>query len=196
MSNLQIVLKQIFEEVKDGDCLGFLCAGIKHLPVEIATEGDCSHCATIWNVNQPNANTTTFNISEQSFSGGAFDQVSIIVQDGVYYAVNYTRLNNSERIYFKSLKQSVTDAQRKIGLDDALSQIGKKYGWLSLIFGIKFLKYLIPSKLRIRISAMLYSTARVCSTHCAIQYSKMGLINYNSEMFYDPIDIIKLDIFK
>ena len=131
MSNLQIVLKQIFEEVKDGDCLGFLCAGIKHLPVEIATEGDCSHCATIWNVNQPNANTTTFNISEQSFSGGAFDQVSIIVQDGVYYAVNYTRLNNSERIYFKSLKQSVTDAQRKIGLDDALSQIGKKYGWLS-----------------------------------------------------------------
>lgn len=187
----QEVLKQIFKNAKDGDNLGFLAAGFKAKPIQTATGGDCTHCGKIWKVLRTE-NELSFNFSEQTFSGGKFERVKIIQQDELFYGENYHRLNNSKKIYFKSLNKPLTESQIKIGIDDAITQIGKKYGYLSLMFGFSFLEKILPRWLKIKINIFSKYNARVCSTHCAVQDSKMGLLEFKSHMFYSPMDIINL----
>ena len=190
----QKVLKQIFDNAKDGDNLGFFNSGIKAKPIQIATNGDCTHCGKIWNVARAK-NELSFNFSEQSFVGGQFNLVKIILKNGAYFAENYHRLNDSKKIYFRSLKKPLTKDQHKKGLDDAIAQIGKKYGYISLILGFSFFETIFPKWFRNRINIITEHSARVCSTHCAIQDSKMGLLVFKKEMFYSPIDIMNLDYY-
>lgn len=187
-------LKQIFDKVKNGDALGFLADGLAQYPIPLIAGGDCTHCGKVWNVER-SENKVSFNFSEQTFSGGKFDKVTIHKQNGLYYAENYHRLNDSQVIYHATLKKKLTAEQEKIGLEDAINQVGKKYGWLSLLFGMKFIDKILPEKLRFKLSAFIKHIAKVCSNHVAMQDSKMGLIEF-TDSFYSPMEAITTPAYK
>jgi hypothetical protein len=189
------VLKQIFNKAKDGDVLGFLAGGIAQYPIPFIAGGDCTHCGRMWNIVRTDSEIS-FNFSEQTFGGGRFDRVKIILQNGLYYAENYHRLNDSKKVYFSSLKKSLTNEQKAIGIADAISQIGKKYGYLSLILGFRLWEKILPEKLRSKINIFVSHNAKVCSTHIAYSDSLMGLLDFKSDMFYTPMEIINLPYYK
>lgn len=188
-------LRIIFEQIKDGDALAFLADGIAQYPIPLVTGEPASHCCKVWLVSR-SENEVSFNISEQLFVGGRFDRVKIIKQGDLYYAENYHRLNDSKKLYFSSLINPLTPEQHALGLQDAIGQIGKKYGYLSLIFGFEFLEKIFSEKLRNKISKFLLHSLRVCSTHVAIQDAKMGLITLKNELFYYPIEAISTPIYR
>ena len=184
-------MKEIFK-AKDGDIIGFLASGLAQYPIQIATRQPCTHCGMVFNVKKEK-NKISFNFSEQTFFGGKFDLV-VIEKKGNKYISNYARLNNSKKIYFKPLSKPLTEEQKRIGIEDALGQVGKKYGYLSLIFGLWFFEKILPQRIEDKINVWSKTARRVCSTHCAIILYKMGLIEFNQETFYSPYDIIDLDI--
>lgn len=193
IKNLNNILEDIFLNAKEGDCIGFLASGIKKLPIEIATGGACTHCGIIWNVKRKE-NEMTFNFSEQTFSGGKFG-LNTIKKDDNSIKIDNKKFYESEKIYFKQLKEPLNDSQILLGKLDAKFEINKQYGYLSLIFGLEFLERILPNFIKKYISK--YSShKRVCSTHCAVQYKKIGLINYNKDFYFTPIEIMKLNIFK
>jgi len=192
MKNLQPKLKKIFNLAKDGDALIFKAAGINHAPMELATGGEWTHCGTVWNVERKEGEMS-FNLSEQTFFGGKFDRVKISLVGGVYAAHNYHRLVDSEDIFLKRIPKKLTKAQHRIGLADAINQIGKRYGYLSLFLGFSFLEKILPQSIEDKLNKYLFNNERVCSPHVAIQFSKMSLIEFKKEMFYSPTDIHDLD---
>lgn len=192
------VLEQIFNNLKDGDCLGFLAKGIKKYPIKIATEGGCTHVCTVWGIER-NENITSFLISEQSFHGGRLREVEIkkrkVGDENVYYTSD-EYINSQEKIYYSILKQPLTKDQINIGINDAEEQDGKKYGYLTLLLGFEFLEKILPNFLKEKFLEARNRMTRVCSTHVAIQYIKMGLLNKDDEIdfkdfFYTPIEVLK-----
>lgn len=186
--------EEIFQNLKDGDCLGFYRGGIFKYFIPLATGGDCSHVGICYNIKREN-DILSFNFSQQSFHGGSFDIIKIYkTEDGFISDNSYFVKQNS--IYYGSLKKSLSEQQRIIGIADALKEVGKKYGYLELFLGFEFLERILPRFIKNLILKLSKHMKRVCSTHCAIQYSKMGLIKYKKDFFYTPIEILKLDIFK
>ena len=192
------VLETIFYNIKDGDCLGFLSKGWKKYPISVATEGECTHVCTVWGIERSET-SVSFLISEQSFHGGRLREVEIktrkIGNQDVFYT-NDEYINNQERIYYSKLIKPLTEEQLNIGIDDAENQDGKKYGYLTLLLGIEFLEKILPKFLKNKFLEARGRLTRVCSSHVAIQYIKMGLLNKSDvvnfkDFFYTPIEVLK-----
>lgn len=182
-------MKNIFDLIKDGDAIIFQARGLKKYPIKIGSGGKWTHCGTAWLVERKE-NEVSFNFSEQTTSGGKFNRVTIRKVQDMYFAEGNDRFNESKLM----LKQIpiVSEEQLKAGLEDAIKENGKKYGFLSLILGAAFFEKIFPEKLRNKIGFFLKKSARVCSTHTAIQWSKMGLIEFKREMFWTPTDIAEV----
>jgi len=185
---------EIFANLKDGDCLGFYRGGIFKYFIPLATGGDCNHNGICYNVKRE-GDILSFNFSQQTLHGGSFDIVKIYkTADG--YITDDAYFVKQDKVMPKFLKQPLTDQQKEIGTADASSQIKRKYGYLELAFGFEFLERILPRFIKDLILRLSKHMKRVCSTHCAIQYSKMGLIDLKKDFFYTPIEILNLSIFK
>lgn len=187
--------KEIFENLKDGDGLGFYKGGIfKHF-IPAATGYECNHCGICYYVER-NENEIKFRFSEQTFSGGKFDWISIYKINNNYITDDayFTKQN---KIYYRSLKVAMTPEQIARGREDAEGQVGKVYGFLTLIFGLKFWNFM-PSWLSNWLGKRLKNAERVCSQHVEFNYIYAGVLtpNFKKDPFKDPGEIMYLGIFK
>jgi hypothetical protein len=194
MSKYNDNFPEIFTNLKDGDCLGFYRGGIFKYFIPLATGGDCNHVGICYNVKRE-GDILSFNFSQQTFYGGSFDIVKIYKTSEGYITENPYFIKQ-DIVYYRQLRQLLTEQQKAIGIADSISQVGKKYGYLELALGFEFLEQILPRFVKDLILRLSEHWKRVCSTHCAIQYSKMGLIELKKDFFYTPIEILKLLIFK
>ena len=185
--------QEIFKSLKDGDCLGFYRGGVFGFLIPLATRGKCNHIGIALNV-QRNGDVLSFNFSQQTFRGGSFDEVRIyrvgdkIITDEPYFV-------KQDAIYYRSLREPLLEKQRQIAIDDAISQIGKKYGYFELLLGFEFLERVLPSFIK----DFIYKNSRklkgVCTTHCVLLYRKVGLLS-TQDFFITPIEFLRLKFFK
>jgi hypothetical protein len=193
-------LKLLFYNLKDGDCIGFLAKGWKKYPIEIATDGACTHVCTAWGMER-RGDVMSLLISEQSFHGGRLREIEIrrriVGKEEVFYTSD-SYVNDQEKIYYGKLNTPLTNEQIKIGIEDAEEQDGKKYGYLTLILGLEFLEKILPARLKKLLFKARLRMTRVCSSHVAIQYIKMGVLTKDDKVdfkdfFYTPIEVLNFD---
>lgn len=179
---------QIYAELKDGDGLGFYKKGWLYKLIPLATGGKCQHVGKCYKIRRTE-NTITFAFSQQTFHGGKFDDVFFKltakgwITDEPYFA-------KQDKIYYARLKKPLTAKQIAIGIADAESQVGKKYGFFTLPLGLEFLERILPRFIKSAIAKMGKDVERVCSTHFAMNDYKMGLLSYIKDFFWTPIECI------
>lgn len=187
---------EIFANLKDGDCLGFYRGGIFKYFIPLATGGDCNHVGVCYNV-KTKGDILSFNFSQQTFHGGSFDIVKIYKTDDGYITDD-PYFVKQDIIYYCQLKKPLTEKERQRGIADALSQVGKKYGYLELALGFEFLERILPRFIKDLILKFSKHMKRVCSTHCFLNCLKNGSaieLETLKDFFITPIEFIKLPIF-
>ena len=191
------ILEKIFYNIKDGDCLGFRAKGWKKYPIETVTEGISTHVCTAWG-REVHEDTVSFLISEQSFHGGRLREIEIrrrlVGKEETFYTSD-SYFNNQDAIFYGQLKTPLTNEQIKIGIKDAEEQDGKNYGYLTLLLGFEFLERVLPSRIKDLLFKARLRLTRVCSSHVAIQYIKMGVLTRNDsvdfkDFFYTPSEVL------
>lgn len=188
MSKYNDIFPQIYAELKDGDGLGFYKKGWLYKLIPLATGGKCQHVGKCYKIRRTK-NTITFAFSQQTFEGGKFDDVSFYltskgwITDDPYFV-------KQDRVYYAKLKKPLTPEQIAIGVADAENEVDEKYAFYSLPFGLKLLDKILPNFIKKTISRITKKGERVCSTHFAIQDSKMGLVDYKKDFYWTPIECI------
>lgn len=189
--------KEIFERIKDGDQLGFYAEGLARYVVPAATGYQANHCGTPLEIKREK-DKVSFRFGEQTFHGGKYGEIVIRKHSDGSYTTDNPYFVKQTNIYYRCLKVPLTEEQIKIGIADAKSQIGKSYGFASLIWGFKIWDIILPDFIKEWLGGVIRSSKRVCSTNSAILYAKMGVIKYDPEkdFFSDPSEILNLDIFE
>jgi hypothetical protein len=174
-------LERLFNNIKDGDILGFYNPGIFstvikffHTIDKTADLNALSHVATVYNVKRDytfGIITLSFDVSEQTvLHGGVFTKWNLTL-DERFGMITLDKMLKSKVLYFKSLEKPFTDEQIKLGLYDALSQVGKRYGLGTLFFSVPFASEFLGKIFNIR---LLMNSKRVCSKHIMMNHLNAG----------------------
>jgi hypothetical protein len=142
-----------------------------------------------------------FYLSENGFSNGKYIRVKIVNFDYYIFFAGITdeelwlanRLNNYSNVIVKNLKIPLTPEQIRIGIEDAKSQIGKKYNYLQFFFAAEFFEKILPKFILKRLGK---SNNHICSMHILHCYKKMGVIKQIPSGIISPNELIKLDIYE
>lgn len=185
--------KEIFDNIQDGTVLAFYgqkwtAKIIPFFTREKRGEKAPQHVAIAYEVKR-NKSTCVFKLSEQGFHGGQYRNVCIAKHGNQYYTTDSYFLKQKT---IELIKLKLTPQQIQFGIEDAIGQIGKKYGYNRLIFGWELLEKIIPKKWLNKINYKLNKkgTMRVCSTHIQHNLKKMGF-NIPLNDFMTPLEIIK-----
>ena len=185
-------LKYLFDNIKDGDALFFYhkqwWAFFSKI-IALFTGDKVDHVGVILSVVKIQEGVI-FNFSEQTFTmGGKFDPFSIIKSLDKYVLKGFS----ADKIYYGKLKKDLTQDQIKIMYDDAISQIGVKYGTGTLLKTLNWYSNLFTKK------QTAVEQLRVCSTHAQIMYEKASVLNGKNEKnggnFFSPAELISSEIF-
>jgi hypothetical protein len=199
-------IKKIAEELKEGATLAFYSKKkwytkiIPFFSQEVKGENPPVHVGLCLNINREK-NSCEFYLSENGFSNGKYIRVKIVKFNDHLFFSGITdeelwladRLNNYEDIILKNLKTPLTADQIKIGIEDAKSQVGKKYNYLQFFFAAEFFEKILPKFMMKKLGK---SKQNICSMHVLKCYQKMGVIKQIPSGITSPNELIKLDIFE
>ena len=199
-------IKQISDEIKEGATLAFYSKKkwyTKIIPFfsrEIEGENPPVHVGLCLNINREK-NSCEFYLSENGFSNGKYIRVKIVKFNDHLFFSGITdeelwladRLNNYEDIILKNLKTPLTADQIQLGIEDAKSQVGKKYNYLQFFFAAEFFEKILPKFIMKKLGK---SKQNICSMHVLKCYKKMGVIKQIPSGIISPNELIKLDIFE
>jgi hypothetical protein len=196
---MQNNLENIFNHLKDGDCLAFYRKAwyLQIIPFFTKEKGDKEapqHVGICYEVKKNN-NILSFKLSEQTFEGGKYRLVVIYKDYANNFETSDSYFNKQNKIALLSLKQPLTAQQIENGIFDAKSQKDKTYGYLSLPFGGEFLEKLLPNWLKAKILKIQNSQQkRHCALHIRWNLKKMGVYDFK-DFNPSPLEITKLPIF-
>jgi hypothetical protein len=199
---MKVNLENIFNNLKDGDCLAFYRKAwyLQLIPFFTKEKGDKEapqHCGICYEVKREN-NKLTFKLSEQTFNGGQYRDIIIYKhQDKIekIFWIFDDYFLKQDKIALLSLKQPLTAQQIENGITDAKNQVGKIYGYLSLPLGIEYLEKLLPNWLKAKILKIQNSQQkRHCALHIRWNLKKMGVYDFK-DFNPSPLEITKLPIF-
>ena len=192
-------LENIFNNVKDGDCLAFYRKAwyLQIIPFFTKEKGDKEapqHCGICYEIKRID-NIVSFKLSEQTFEGGKYRLVVIYKDYKNNFETNDLYFNKQDKIALLSLKQPLEMQQLQNGIADAKNQVNKKYGYLYLPFGGEFLEKLLPKWLKKRILKKETSQqARHCALHIRWNLYNAGVYDFK-DFNPTPLEITKLPIF-
>jgi hypothetical protein len=174
-------LEYLYNNIKDGDILGFYNPGTLSTVINFFQKIDktadlnaLSHVATVYNVKRDyefGIATLSFNVSEQTALHGGLITKWNLTQDERFGMITLDITLKSKALYFKSLAKPFTKKQIKLGASDAVRQIGKRYGFGTLIFSIPLVSEFLG---KIFNEKLLINSKRVCSKHVMINHFIAG----------------------
>jgi len=187
-------LKFIFENITEGSVLAFYRKEwfyqlIPFFTRETKNELVPQHCAICYEVKKQ-GNTLSFMLSEQTFKGGKYRLIAIHKDRENNYVIFDKYFKSQELITAHKINMSLD--QVKLGIEDAKQQVGKKYGYGNLIFGIEFIEKILPKRFFKWLGKK--ERKRVCSTHIAYNLKKAGFMLPKGD-FLSPLEITKLNIY-
>ena len=187
-------LKFIFENITDGCVLAFYrnewyYQTIPFFTKESKGEKTPNHCGIVYEVKKE-GDTVSFMLSEQKFKGGQYRLIVIYKNKNNDYHIFDKYFKLQELITLHKINMSLD--QIELGIEDAKQQVGKKYGYANLIFGIEFIEKILPKRFFKWLDKK--EGKRVCSTHIAYNLKKAGFMLPKGD-FLSPLEITKLNIY-
>lgn len=193
MSKYNDNFPEIFAKLKDGDCLGFYRGGIAKYIIPKATGGLCTHVGAVLNVKRTD-DIVSFNFFEQSFRGATFDEVKIRKNsDG--YTTDNIHFVKQVAIYYRELERELTDKEKELGNQDALSQKGRIYRYDELLLGFEFLEKILPRFIKNLLYRGSKNLRQVCSNNLFVFYRKLGF-SVPKDFFATPYEVLNFSFFK
>jgi len=198
--NKQVALSYLYSTVKEGDSIAFYNKGLKGFFIKLFTGGEIMHVAKVYDVFfNSRESKVYFKVSDLIQKGGRLYQACV----GKKHGKCYISKDFAGKPILLSIKKPLNDRQIKIGKDDCIEQIGKKYGTFTLWRYISWINYLIPSRLKKTINSNITEQQRVCSLHCLVNDYKTGLLSENEkdkilkqDIGLSPTEYSKMDYLK
>lgn len=193
-------LQDLFENLQDGTVLAFYRGGLIGSIIPFFTrekkgEEAPHHVAIVYEVEKSlsvyNGRAfCTFKLSEQGFHGGKYRTVEIIKYDDIYYTTDDYFLKQDS---VKMARVKMTETQIQLGILDAISQVGKKYGYSRLILGAEFVEKILPKEFRRNLFLRLNKKeeVRMCSLHVPMNLKNAG-IDVPLDDVYSPLEVLKI----
>ena len=193
-------LKDLFENLQDGTVLAFYRGGLIGSIIPFFTrekkgEKAPHHVGIVYEVEKSvsvyNGRAfCTFKLSEQGFHGGKYRTVEIFKYDDIYYTTDEYFLKQDS---IKMARVKMTETQIQLGILDAISQIGKKYGYSRLILGAEFVEKILPKEFRRNLFLRLNKKeeVRMCSLHVPMNLKNAGL-EIPLDDVYSPLEVLKI----
>jgi hypothetical protein len=191
-------LKDIFENLQDGTVLAFYRGGLIGSIIPFFTrekkgEKAPHHVGIVYEVKKRIYNGHAFckfKLSEQGFHGGKYRTVEIIKYDDIFYTTDEYFLKQDS---IKMARVKMTETQIQLGILDAISQIGKKYGYSRLILGAEFVEKILPKEFRRNLFLRLNKKeeVRMCSLHVPMNLKNAG-IDVPLDDVYSPLEVLKI----
>ena len=187
-------LKDLFKNIQDGTVLAFyrtdfIGSVIPFFTREKKSEIAPHHVAIVYQVKRE-VNTCSFKVSEQTFHGGQYRDVVITKFGDKYYITDKYFLKQA---FIKMFKINMTQEQINLGINDAINQINKKYGYSRLVFATEIIEKILPKEFKRNLFLRLNKkeTVRMCSLHVPMNLKKAGF-NILFDDIYSPLEVIKL----
>lgn len=187
-------LQDLFDNLQDGTVLAFYKSGLIGSIIPFFTrenkgEEPPHHVGIVYEVKR-NKKRIAFKLSEQGFHGGQYRDVEINKFNDTYYTTDKYFLKQ-KKVEMSPIK--MTSEQIKRGIEDAIAQIGVKYGFTRLVLGAEFIERFLPKNFRRNLFLRLNkkNKLRICSTHIAFNLNKAGF-NIPLDDIYSPLELIKI----
>ena len=187
-------LKHLFENIQDGTVLAFYRTDFVGSFIPFFTrekKGEIAphHVAIVYQVKKE-INTCSFKVSEQTFYGGQYRDVIITKFNDKYYTTDKYFLKQD---FIKMFQVPMTQEQINLGINDAINQIGKKYGYSRLVFATEIIEKILPKEFKRNLFLRLNKkeTVRMCSLHVPMNLKNAG-IDIPLDDVYSPVEVIKL----
>lgn len=194
-------LKDLFENLKGGTVLAFYRSGLigsiipfftrekkgERVPHHVATAYEIKHQVFASN----STSICSFKLSEQGFHGGKYRTVEIIKFDDIFYTTDEYFLKQD---FVKMGFTDLTPEQENLGIQDAIRQVGKKYGYSRFILTAEIFEKILPKSFQRKIFAKLNKKQgeRLCSSHVVFNLNSTGKYNIPTDQAYSPNEVIKL----
>ena len=198
-------LQDIFENLQGGTVLAFYKSGIigsiipfftrekkgERVPHHVATAYEVEKSLSVYNGRA----FCTFKLSEQGFHGGKYRTVEIIKYDDIFYTTDEYFLKQD---FIKQCFTGMTPEEENLGIQDAIRQVGKKYGYSRFILTAEIFEKILPKSFQRKIFAKLNKKQgeRLCSRHVVFNLNSTGKYDIPTDQAYSPNEVIKLkDVF-
>ena len=194
-------LKDLFENLKGGTVLAFYRSGLIGSIIPFFTrekngERVPHHVGIVYEVEKSlsvyNGRAfCTFKLSEQGFHGGKYRTVEIIKFDDIYYTTDEYFLKQD---FIKQCFTGMTPEEESLGIQDAIRQVGKKYGYSRFILTAEIFEKILPKSFQRKIFAKLNKKQgeRLCSSHVVFNLNSTGKYNIPTDQAYSPNEVVKL----
>lgn len=196
-------LKDLFENLQDGTVLAFYRGGLIGSIIPFFTrekkgERVPHHVAIVYQVKKIDSATMSvcsFKLSEQGFHGGKYRTVDIIkynnYNDDIFYTTDEYFLKQD---FIKQCFTGMTPEEESLGIQDAIRQVGKKYGYSRFILTAEIFEKILPKSFQRKIFAKLNKKQgeRLCSSHVVFNLNATGKYNIPTDQAYSPNEVIKL----
>jgi hypothetical protein len=191
-------LKDIFENIQEGTVLAFYRKGffIQLVPFftqESHNEMAPQHVGIAYEIKRTEK-SCSFMLSEQGFHGGKYRPIEILKYGDLYFSQDeYFMKQNIIKMFITGM----TPDQAKLGIQDAIQQVGKKYGYSRFILTAEFWEKIFSKSFQRKIFARLNKkeAERVCSNHLVFNLNKTGIIKLPTDEFFSPLEITKIKNF-
>ena len=191
-------LQDLFENLQDGTVLAFYRGGLIGSVIPFFTrekkgEKAPHHVGIVYEVKKriyDGHEFCKFKLSEQGFHGGKYRTVEIIKYGDIYYTTDEYFLKQDS---VKMARVKMTETQIQLGILDAISQVGKKYGYSRLILGAEFVEKILPKEFRRNLFLRLNKKeeVRMCSLHVPMNLKNAGL-DIPLDDVYSPLEVLKI----
>ena len=200
-------LQDLFENLQAGTVLAFYRSGLIGSIIPFFTrekkgERVPHHVAIVYEIEKRIYNGHAFckfKLSEQGFHGGKYRTVEIFKYDNViknpfqitYYTTDEYFLKQD---FIKQCFTGLTPEQENLGIQDAIRQVGKKYGYSRFILTAEIFEKILPKSFQRKIFAKLNKKQgeRLCSSHVVFNLNSTGKYNIPTDQAYSPNEVIKL----
>jgi hypothetical protein len=188
-------LKYIFENIQEGTVLAFYRKGFFVQLVPFFTRESNNdiapqHVAIAYEIKRTEK-SCCFMLSEQGFHGGKYRPIEITKYGDLYFSQDpYFMKQNLIEMFFTGM----TPDQARLGIQDAIQQVGKKYGYSRFILTAEFFEKIFPRSFQRKIFARLNKkeSERLCSSHLVFNMNSTGRYNIPTDEAYSPNEVIKL----
>jgi len=188
-------LQNIFENIQEGTVLAFYRKGFFVQLVPFFTRQSHNdiapqHVAIAYEIKRTEK-SCSFMLSEQGFHGGKYRPVEITKYGDLYFSQDvYFMKQNFIEMFFTGM----TPEQAKLGIQDAIRQVGKKYGYSRFVLTAEIFEKILPISFQRKIFAKLNKkeSERVCSSHLVFNMNSTGKYNIPTDEAYSPNEVIKL----
>jgi hypothetical protein len=192
-------LQDLFENLKGGTVLAFYRSGLIGSIIPFFTrekkgERVPHHVAIAYQVKKEDSATMSicsFKLSEQGFHGGKYRIVEIIKYNNIYYTTDEYFLKQD---FIKQCFTGMTPEEESLGIQDAIRQVGKKYGYSRFILTAEIFEKILPKSFQRKIFAKLNKKQgeRLCSSHVVFNLNSTGKYNIPTDQAYSPNEVVKL----